>query len=64
MGSHDDPAVLLAREDMVVGEIDEVIARLRAYAAAGVERVFLQHIDFADLEMVRLIAEEIVPAVA
>ena len=64
MGSHDDPAVLLAREDMVVGEIDEVIARLRAYAAAGVERVFLQHLDFADLEMVRLIAEEIVPAVA
>ena len=62
-GSHGDPAVLLAQENMVVGEVDEVAARLRAYAAAGVERVFLQHLDYTDLEMVRLIGEEIAPAV-
>src|SRR6185369_521853 len=45
MGGHGDPAVLLAQENMVVGEVDEVVARLRAYGAAGVERVFLQHLD-------------------
>ena len=32
------------------------------YAEAGVERVFLQHLDHTDLEMVRLIGEAVVPA--
>jgi F420-dependent oxidoreductase-like protein len=63
MGSTEDPALLLARENMIVGEIDEVVARLRAYEEAGVERVFLQQIDHTDLEMIRLIGEEIAPAV-
>jgi 2-methylisocitrate lyase-like PEP mutase family enzyme len=63
MGRDDDPAVLLAQDNMVVGEVDEVVARLRAYADAGVERVFLQHLDHTDLEMVRLLGEEIVPSV-
>ena len=63
MGRDDDPAILVAQDNMVVGEVDEVVARLRAYADAGVERVFLQHLDHTDLEMVRLIGEEIAPAV-
>jgi hypothetical protein len=42
--------------------VDEVVSRLGAYRDAGVERVFLQHLDHTDLDMVRLIGEEIVPA--
>jgi F420-dependent oxidoreductase-like protein len=58
----DDPAVLLSREDHVVGTVEEVVARLREYESAGVERVFLQHLDHADLEMVGLIGAEVVPS--
>jgi F420-dependent oxidoreductase-like protein len=56
----DDPAVLLAQDDALAGTVDEVAARLRDYADAGVERVFLQHLDHTDLDMVRLIGEELV----
>jgi F420-dependent oxidoreductase-like protein len=61
-GRDDDPAVLLAQDNALVGTVDEVVARLRDYAAAGVKRVFLQHLDHTDLDMVRLIGREIVPA--
>ena len=60
-GRDDDPAVLLGQEDKLVGTVEEVVARLRLYAEAGVERVF-QHLDHADIDMVRLIGAEIVPA--
>ncbi len=61
-GRDDDPAVLLQQDNVLVGTVDQVVARLREYAEAGVERVFLQHLDHTDLEMVRLIGEAIVPA--
>ena len=61
-GRDGDPAELLGDERMLAGTVDEVVARLRAYREAGVERVFLQHLDHTDLEMVRLIGREIVPA--
>ena len=61
-GGDDDPATLLVAENKLVGTVDEVVARLARYAAAGVERVYLQHLDHADVEMVRLIGEEVVPA--
>jgi F420-dependent oxidoreductase-like protein len=57
-----DPAELLGDDSTLIGTVDEVVARLGSYRDAGVERVFLQHLDHADLEMVRLIGEEIVPA--
>jgi F420-dependent oxidoreductase-like protein len=60
-GREGDPAELLGDENKLFGTVDEVAARLRAYAEAGVERVFLQHLDHSDLEMVRLIGQEIVP---
>jgi alkanesulfonate monooxygenase SsuD/methylene tetrahydromethanopterin reductase-like flavin-dependent oxidoreductase (luciferase family) len=41
----------------IVGSVDEVAARLREYAAAGCERVMLQHLLHTDLEPVRLIGE-------
>jgi alkanesulfonate monooxygenase SsuD/methylene tetrahydromethanopterin reductase-like flavin-dependent oxidoreductase (luciferase family) len=47
---------------VLVGTVDRVVSRLREYAEAGVERVFLQHLDHADLNMVQLIGEAVVPA--
>jgi alkanesulfonate monooxygenase SsuD/methylene tetrahydromethanopterin reductase-like flavin-dependent oxidoreductase (luciferase family) len=40
----------------LVGTVDEVRARLREYADAGVERVMAQHLLHDDLEMVALLA--------
>jgi F420-dependent oxidoreductase-like protein len=60
-GRDDDPSVLLEQDNVLVGTVDRVIARLREYAEAGVERVFLQHLDHSDLDMVRLIGEAVVP---
>ena len=51
-------------ERSVIGSVDEVAARLRAYEQAGCERVMLQHLLHADLEPVRLIGRELAPAVA
>jgi len=58
-GRDGDPADLLEQENALVGTVDDVAARLREYADAGVERVFLQHLDHTDLEMVRLIGSEL-----
>jgi alkanesulfonate monooxygenase SsuD/methylene tetrahydromethanopterin reductase-like flavin-dependent oxidoreductase (luciferase family) len=63
-GRDQDPAAALAQENKLIGTVDEVVARLRVYADAGVERVYLQHLDHTDVEMVRLIGAEIVPSVA
>jgi F420-dependent oxidoreductase-like protein len=46
------------------GSVDEVAARLGAYADAGCDRVMLQHLLHDDLEPVRLIGRELAPAVA
>jgi F420-dependent oxidoreductase-like protein len=61
-GRDDDPSDLLGQDNVLVGAVNQVVARLREYADAGVERVFLQHLDHADLDMVRLIGEEVVGA--
>jgi alkanesulfonate monooxygenase SsuD/methylene tetrahydromethanopterin reductase-like flavin-dependent oxidoreductase (luciferase family) len=56
-----DQALADRGDDVLTGTPDEVLERLRAYAAAGVQRVMLQHLDHADLDMVRLIGETIAP---
>jgi alkanesulfonate monooxygenase SsuD/methylene tetrahydromethanopterin reductase-like flavin-dependent oxidoreductase (luciferase family) len=61
-GRDGDPIVLLGQEDKLVGTVEEVVARLQEYERAGVERVFLQHLDHADVEMVRLIGAEVLPS--
>ena len=63
-GSDDDPAGQLGAEGRLFGTVDDVLEGLAAYRDAGVERVFLQHLDHADLDMVSLIGEKIVPALA
>ena len=51
-------------ETMILGTVERVVARLKEYEEAGVERIFLQHLAHRDTEMVELIGREIVPAVA
>jgi len=46
----------------VLGTVDEVVEQLHAYEKAGVDRVFLQHLAHHDIEMVELIAAEVLPA--
>jgi F420-dependent oxidoreductase-like protein len=48
----------------LVGSIEEVAGRLRDYARAGCDRVMLQHLVHTDLEPVRLLGRELVPALA
>jgi F420-dependent oxidoreductase-like protein len=51
-------------ERCVVGSVEEVVARLREYEAAGCDRVMLQHLLHTDLEPVRLLGEVLRPALA
>jgi F420-dependent oxidoreductase-like protein len=48
----------------VAGTVPEVVDRLAAYADAGAERIYLQILDQPDLDHVRLIAAEVMPALA
>ena len=52
------------RRTALAGTPDEVVARLREYEAAGIERVMLQHLLHRDVEALELIAAEVVPALA
>jgi F420-dependent oxidoreductase-like protein len=53
-----------APEYSLFGTVDQVAERLRAYEAAGVQRVMLQHLVHDDLDMVALIGDALVPAMA
>ncbi len=46
------------------GTPDEVVAKLQAFASAGISRVYLQVLDLDDLEHLALVAEKVMPAVA
>jgi F420-dependent oxidoreductase-like protein len=52
------------RASWIAGTPAEVIARLRAYAGAGVERVMVQHLLFRDEAALELFAAEVMPALA
>jgi F420-dependent oxidoreductase-like protein len=47
----------------VCGTPVEVVARLGEYADAGAEKVYLQVLDLSDLDHLRLVAQEVAPAV-
>ncbi|WP_028660961.1 LLM class F420-dependent oxidoreductase [Nocardioides insulae] len=51
------------RTNGVAGTPEEAIAKLRAYADAGVERVYLQVLDLSDLDHLKLVATEVMPRV-
>jgi F420-dependent oxidoreductase-like protein len=61
-GSSADVEVL--RRNALAGTPEEIVARLREYEAAGVERVMLQHLVHRDVEALELVAAEVVPAFA
>jgi F420-dependent oxidoreductase-like protein len=50
--------------DCIIGTPDVAAAKLREYAEAGVQRVMLNHELFDDLDMLEVIAAEIIPRVA
>ncbi|HEX9123432.1 MAG TPA: TIGR03560 family F420-dependent LLM class oxidoreductase [Actinomycetota bacterium] len=60
-----DPDAYLAelQRDCIVGTPQQAAERLSEYAAAGVQRVMLNHELFDDLEMVELLATEVFPKV-
>ena len=65
-GDGSDPAALLdERSDRwLAGSVEDVAARIEELRAIGVSRVFLQHLNHGDDEMVELLGERLLPAVA
>jgi F420-dependent oxidoreductase-like protein len=49
------------RRNGVAGSVDEAVATLAAWRGAGAERVYLQVLDLADLDHLRLVAERVAP---
>jgi alkanesulfonate monooxygenase SsuD/methylene tetrahydromethanopterin reductase-like flavin-dependent oxidoreductase (luciferase family) len=52
------------RANQVAGTPDEVVARLRAYEAAGASTVYLQVLDLDDLDHIRLLGQNVLPHLA
>ena len=50
--------------DCIVGTPGRAIERLRAYAAVGVQRIFLNHELYDDLEMLDVMTTDVLPEVA
>ncbi|MEX0427022.1 LLM class F420-dependent oxidoreductase [Nocardioides sp. DS6] len=51
------------RENGLAGTPDEVIAKIKRFEAAGASRLYLQVLDLGDLDHLRLVASEVMPAV-
>ena len=62
-GDDADPAALVAerRDRWLVGTVEEVAERIASLGAIGVTRVFLQHLNHGDDEMVALVGERLIP---
>jgi F420-dependent oxidoreductase-like protein len=65
-GSDGDPAQLLEerRPRWIAGTIEQAAERIEELRSIGVTRVFLQHLNHMDDDMVRLVGERLVPMVA
>jgi alkanesulfonate monooxygenase SsuD/methylene tetrahydromethanopterin reductase-like flavin-dependent oxidoreductase (luciferase family) len=50
------------RANGAAGTVGEVTDTIAAYVGAGAERIYLQVLDLADLDHLRLIADEVAPA--
>lgn len=61
--SREPEDVIASRPQWLVGTLDEVAERIEAYRAAGVHRVFLQHLDHRDLDAIALIGARLLPLV-
>ena len=62
-GEGEPEAVLEQRRDRwLAGTVDEVTARIEGLRELGVTRVFLQHLNHGDDDMVRLVGDRLLPA--
>jgi F420-dependent oxidoreductase-like protein len=52
------------RASGLAGTPDEVVEKLAAYEAGGASRIYLQVLDLADLDHLRLVAAEVLPKLA
>jgi F420-dependent oxidoreductase-like protein len=64
-GSNADPEQMLAerRGRWIAGTVEQAVERLEELRAVGVTRVFLQHLNHGDDDMVRLVGDRLIPAV-
>jgi alkanesulfonate monooxygenase SsuD/methylene tetrahydromethanopterin reductase-like flavin-dependent oxidoreductase (luciferase family) len=58
-----DDALEELSKDCIVGTPERAAERISEYAAAGVQRIVLNHELFDDLEMLELLAREVLPRV-
>ena len=59
-----DEVLKTAAESWLVGTPDEIAAQVRERAGLGIDLLILQHFLLDDREALRLLAEEVIPAVA
>jgi F420-dependent oxidoreductase-like protein len=59
-----DNYIAAVAQPWITGTPDEVVARLREYEAAGIERVMLQHHLVQDFDALELIGAHVIPALA
>jgi len=52
------------RAGSIAGTPDEVVDRIRAYAKAGADCLYLQVLDLADLDHIALLGEAVLPQVS
>ncbi|GAB2768716.1 LLM class F420-dependent oxidoreductase [Nocardioides salsibiostraticola] len=52
------------RQNGIAGTPSEALARIEEYRAAGAERIYLQALDLADLDHLRLVAAEVMSALS
>ena len=51
------------RQNGLAGTPNEVAAKIRSFGAIGVQRMYLQVLDLADLDQIALVADQVLPAV-
>jgi F420-dependent oxidoreductase-like protein len=61
----DDVEAFLAShtDDWIVGTVEQAAERIQEYAEAGVERLYLQHLDYENDDTLELIARELAPQI-
>jgi alkanesulfonate monooxygenase SsuD/methylene tetrahydromethanopterin reductase-like flavin-dependent oxidoreductase (luciferase family) len=59
-----DETLAAAKQSMLVGTPEEVVDQINRYAKLGVELFMLQHFLLDDSDALKLLASDVIPAVA
>jgi alkanesulfonate monooxygenase SsuD/methylene tetrahydromethanopterin reductase-like flavin-dependent oxidoreductase (luciferase family) len=59
-----DETLAAAKQSMFVGTPDEVVEQIKRYAKLGVELFMLQHFLLDDSDALKLLASDVMPAIA